>query len=260
LEICCSLPNAEDNLRERDEDIRSRPLYANHIGADSLIHLHSNASENATSRGARVYIQADRATDYAVASSILCSMREIIQAQAAYATFPVAAAPHVENLGENRLASMPSVIVETAFHTNPTDALALQDPVFRTAAMKGVEKGYRLHREGRACETLRITSIPANSGPHNTYIPINVYFEGNPQFPVRFDTVTIACPSGGWTCRNYSTSIANPAPSPLTFSVRCVAPNTKPSATFGVRTVMVDADGVKSASFDHTYTCTRPVI
>ncbi len=258
LEICCSLPNADDNLRERDEDIRSRPLYANHVGANTLIHLHSNASENATSRGARVYVQPDRAIDYALATSILCSMREVVQAQPAYATFPVAAAPHVENLGENRLANMPSIIVETGFHTNPTDAVALQDAVFRTAAMKGVEKGYRLHREGKACQTLRITSIPPSTGPHNTYIPINVHFEGNPQFPVRFDTVTITCPSGGWNCQNYSTTVTGPAPSPLTFSVRCTAPNTQPTATFGVRTIMVDADGVKSAPFDHSFTCARP--
>lgn len=258
LEICCSLPNADGNLREQDEDIRSRPLYANYIGANTLIHLHSNASENATARGARVYVYPDREIDHALATSILCSMREVIRAQDAYSNFPVAAAPHVENHGENRLANMPSIIVETAFHTNATDALALQNPVFRSAAMKGVEKGYRLHREGKACLPLRITSIPAATGPHNTYIPINVHFEGNPQFPVRFDTVTIACPSGGWNCQNYSTTVTAPAPSPLTFSVRCTAPNTQPSAVFGVRTVMVDADGVKSAPFDHTFTCARP--
>ena len=257
LEICCSDPDDRSDLREYDEDIRSRPLFANFIGANTLIHLHSNGDDNAAIRGARVYVYPDRPVDSALAASVLCSMREVIQAQPAYATFPVATAPHTANHGENRIATMPSVIIETAFHTNASDALALQDPIFRTAAMKGVEKGYRLHSQGKACLPLRVTSIPAATGPHNTNIPISVYFEGNPQFPIRLDTVTIACPSG-WRCVNYSTPVTAPSPSPMIFNVRCNTSNSTPNAVFGVRTTMVDADGVKSAPVDHSYTCARP--
>lgn len=257
LEICCSLPASTDGLREYDEDIRSRPLYANFVNADTLINLHSNAFGDPTVRGARIIVQPDRPRDFELANSMLCSMRELIQTQPAYSNFPVAAAASTDNKGENRLANMPSVIVETAFHTNPTDALALQDPVFRSVAMKGVEKGYRLHREGKACLPLLITSIPGVIGPQNTNIPISVYFQGNPQFPIRLDTVTIACPSG-WRCVNYSTPVTAPSPSPTTFNVRCNTSGTVPNAVFGVRTTMVDADGVKSAPFDHTYTCARP--
>jgi hypothetical protein len=36
----------------------------------------------------------------------------------------------------------------------------LKDPVFVDAAMKGVEKGFRLHAEGKACKPFNITSIP----------------------------------------------------------------------------------------------------
>lgn len=257
-EIWNSLPTDTGDDRERKEDIRSRPLYANHVNADTLIHIHTNAfPSDTTVRGARVYVYPGRATDLALASSVLCSMREVIQAQPPYANFPVAAAPHTADLGENRLANMPSILIETAFHTNAADALALQDPVFRTAAMKGVEKGYRLHSQNKPCLPLRITSIPAASGPQNTSIPISVHFEGNPQFPVRLDTVTIACPSG-WSCVNYSTPVTAPSPSPIVFNVRCNTSGSIPSAVFGVRTTMVDADGVKSAPFDHSYTCARP--
>jgi len=54
-----SLPNSSSSLRERDEDIRSRPRYANHLDARALIHLHTNAGNPAAS-GARAYVAEGR--------------------------------------------------------------------------------------------------------------------------------------------------------------------------------------------------------
>jgi N-acetylmuramoyl-L-alanine amidase len=62
-------------------------------------------------------------------------MKELIQAQEPYRDYLVVSEPGQDNFGETRVAKMPSVIVESGFHTNASDALALQDPVFRTAAM-----------------------------------------------------------------------------------------------------------------------------
>ena len=139
-DIWNTLPNSTAALRERDEDIRSRPFYANDINAEAIISIHTNGDETGTARGVRVYHYPGRAGDAAIATSMLCYMREIIQAQPGYEGFPVATAPHASTThGENRLSDVPAVIVETAFHSNAADAAALLDPVFRMAAMKGVE-------------------------------------------------------------------------------------------------------------------------
>ncbi|MGO4778447.1 N-acetylmuramoyl-L-alanine amidase, partial [Lysobacter sp. 2RAB21] len=137
-------------MREQNEDIRSRPLYANYLSASKLIHIHTNGP-SATATGPRVLYYPGRTVDQQLATSILCGMKETIHALPAYANFTVPAAPTPsDGEGETRLAAMPSVIVEVAFHSNPTDAAALKDPAFRTAAMKGVEKGYRIHTQGKA--------------------------------------------------------------------------------------------------------------
>ena len=257
-EIWNSLPNSTAGDRERQEDIRSRPLYANFIGADALIHLHTDGATSPVPRGTRAYVQPGRPVDNALAGSILCSMKEIIQAQAGYAQFPVEVLPRVVDKGENRLADMPSVIVETAFHTNPDDALALQDPAFRTASMKGVEKGYRLHREGKPCKTFAALSMVTPPVPQNTPHTTTIEFEGNPQFPVKIEETVIACPRG-WRCRNGLVAITEPTASPIVFqSLRCTTTRPLPDVTFRLRTVMVDADGVKSAPYEHSFTCTRP--
>lgn len=257
-EIWNSLPNLTDADRERQEDIRSRPLFANFIGANTLIHLHTNGFTTALPRGTRAFVQPNREVDFALAEKILCSMRELIQSQSGYGDFPVDAIPGEANHGENRLANMPSVIVETAFHTNPDDALALQDPIFRVASMKGVEKGYRLHREGKPCKTFAALSMITPPVPQNTPHTTTIQFEGNPQFPLRIEETVIACPRG-WRCRNGVQTVNQPTASPIVFQVlRCTASRPLPDATFRLRTVMIDADGVKSAPYEHSFTCTRP--
>ncbi|WP_425481894.1 N-acetylmuramoyl-L-alanine amidase [Lysobacter panacisoli] len=253
-EIWHSLPGSTDGLRERDEDIRSRPLFANHVGASTLIHVHTNAGDP-LARGTRVFIQEGRIADAQLGASILCYMREQIQSLPAYTAFPVQTAPQYDNYGENRLATMPSVIVEVGFHTNPTDAAALQNATFRSAAMRGVEKGYRLNSEGRTgCTPFAISSIPSSPGKYYQDFPVKYYFTGYPRFPVTLKTTNVSCPSG-WTCSNKSTSYARVVPSPLTSNFYCTAQSTTPAATFKWRTTLVDADGVATKPVDHTTTC-----
>lgn len=170
--------------REYKEDINTRPLLANHLGAEFAIHLHSNADDHGTARGARVIVQPGRPSDAALGASVLCAMKELIQSTPGYESFVVAPAPHSEDKGENRLATMPSIIVETAFHTHPEDAAALLDPVFRAASMKGVEKGHRLFRDGKDCTPLALSKIDRVTVPANGAAETSVRFDGHPQFPV----------------------------------------------------------------------------
>jgi hypothetical protein len=251
-EIWHSLPNATGNLRERNEDIRSRPLYANHIGASTVLHLHTNAANDASATGALAFYQNGRAEDKRLADSILCYMKELIQAREVYKNYMVSSQSRSEDFGENRLATMPSVIVEAGFHTNPSDATALKDPVFRRAAMKGVEKGYRLNAEGKACEPFKIGSIPDATGLQGVPIPVEVHYKGYPQFAVK--AKVISCPSG-WSCSGGELAYADKLPSPLKYFFTCNA-TSRPPANFRIRTRLSDTDEVSPEPVEHNLTCT----
>lgn len=251
-EIWNSSPGGNDSMREYKQDIRSRPLYANHIGADAVIHLHTNGHTNPTIRGARAVYFEGRPESQRLAANLLCYMGESIHTLETFKDFRVEDEPLVGRHGENGYARMPSAIVEVGFHTNASDAEALKNPLFRDAAMRGVEKGFRLFRQGKGCETFGIEGIPDVSGLENEDVPVEIAFSGNPRFPVTKVTRTIECPPGWW-CNSSRTKFADEVPSPLKYNTGCASAHE--TAVFRMATKLVDADGVETNEFQHTFTC-----
>jgi hypothetical protein len=191
-DIWHSLPDDVSDLREYKEDIRSRPLYANALGVDGMISIHTNADIDASTHGTRVFVQPDRPESAELASMALCYMREHIQANKQYADFSIARTPQFADKGENRLANMPAIIVELGFHTNASDAAALKDPVFVASAMRGLAKGYRLFREGERCQDLEIELPPRAEGVVGEVTNIELTWKGHPDFPMDINA------EGGW--------------------------------------------------------------
>jgi len=180
-------------LWERDEDIRSRPLYANHLNADAVLHIHTNADENDKPNGLRTYIHG-RPGDRALASRILCSARELIHTDDEFKGFVVSQTAHVYPWhAENKLAKMPSVIVEVGFHTNPTDAGFLKNRQFQALAMRGVAKGYRLFRDNLPCEDFAIDPFDEVTGKVGRTVELPFGFTGNPVFPIRVWSKDLSC-------------------------------------------------------------------
>ncbi|MGH8037338.1 MAG: N-acetylmuramoyl-L-alanine amidase family protein [Stenotrophomonas sp.] len=240
-------------LRDYDEDINSRPLLANHLGSNVAIHLHTNGNDFPQPRGVEVVAQPGRPEDARLASAVLCSMQEQVRSIPSYAAFPFAARPVFVSKGENRLARMPSVIVEVAYHSNPDDAAALQDPAFRSASMKGVEKGYRLFRDGKSCEPFVLQPIPDVSLATGASQEIALPFAGHPQFPVTMEFTTANCSSPG-ACRPSRTTFDDPN-APIAVVMRC-AGNLAGTARWSV--VLRDVDGVATAPVEFQQTCSRP--
>lgn len=60
---------------------------------------------------------------------------------------------------------MPSLVVEVAYHSTALDAVALQEPIFRAASMKGVEKGYRLSGSETVCGPFELGAIAETQLP-----------------------------------------------------------------------------------------------
>jgi hypothetical protein len=239
--------------REYLKDINSRTRYANEVGADALLSLHTNASEtNPNARGTWVLVRTGRPTDYALGESILCAMKEQIHAIPAYADYPVDATPRESNLyGENAgFPDIKKVVIETGFHSNAIDAAALQDPAFITAAMKGVEKGYRLDRDGVTCAPFKITSIPDvtftyGSGLQKTPVVI----QGSPRYPIVYKSEVVTC-SG--TCTAGTKTVADA--SGLTMDFTCRSGSTTLSVR--LKATMTDADQVVS-TYEHNVTCKK---
>lgn len=251
-DIWNELPNSPDSDREVKEDIRARPNYANHLGVDVMLSLHTNGSVNPGIRGTEVYHHRNKPEDKALGDSILCGMKEIIRAQPGYEAFPVRAGSVADGHGENRIGKMPSVIVETAYHSNPEDVAALQDPVFRSASMKGVEKGYRLWATGKTCEPLALQPLPDIEVPLQTSRDVNVTFAGNPQFPVVLEVGVADCDRPG-VCTPLKTTFNDPS-APVMFGASCSS--TRPG-TVRWKVLIRDADGVAAAPVEFTQACVR---
>lgn len=255
-----SLPNATHSLRERDEDIRSRPLFANHVGAAAAINLHTDASTSPTTRGTRVYYHTGRVADQELASNVLCYMKEAIQSVGNYSNWSVAGTPvGVTDKGENTHAQVPSIIVELGFHTNAEDALALQNDYFREAAVNGIAKGWHLNSQGVGCEPLKITSIPPLEATQNVEADWTVHFEGHPKFPLKVVGVFKTCPSG-WTCSQFTKNVYSETTSPIHLTWNCgVSGSENPGvSTFQLETLLIDDDGVRAAPVAHTVVCSPP--
>jgi N-acetylmuramoyl-L-alanine amidase len=192
-DIWHSLPDSKDPMREYLEDIRSRPLYANFLEVDEAIHLHTNADENPAASGARVFVQKGRVADVRMGDMVLCYMKEQIHSVPKYAGYRVAESVGFADKGENRLAAMPSIIIEAGFHTNPTDADALNDSLFQRVAMRGVAKGYRLYRENRDCREFAMAAPKESSGVEGQVVAFPITFSGNPDFPVALSVIEKDC-------------------------------------------------------------------
>jgi hypothetical protein len=104
---------------------------------------------------------------------------------------------------------MPSVIVEVGFHTNPQDALLLRNRDFQGLAMRGVAKGYRLYREGKACGDFAVSPVLQAFGRVGYDVLLPVELKGNPAFPVRVTSRALNC--SGRYCHSRSASLYNQA-------------------------------------------------
>ncbi|WP_075674509.1 N-acetylmuramoyl-L-alanine amidase [Stenotrophomonas sp. TD3] len=251
-DIWNELPNSADSDREVKEDIRARPNYANHLGVDVMLSLHTNGNPAPSVRGAEVYHHRAKPEDKALGDSILCGMRELIHAQPGYKNYPVRAESAADGHGENRIGKMPSVIVETAYHSNPDDVAALQDPVFRSASMKGVEKGYRLWASGKTCEPLALHPVPDTDVPIQAARDIELGYAGNPQYPLSVELSLATCSEAG-ACTPWATTFDDPA-KPLTINLACNGPSPG-VARWSV--VLRDADGVATTPVEFTQACVR---
>ena len=128
----------------RDDDIASRPLYANARNAALLISVHTNAFDDEAARGLEILYDTSNNNAFEserLARFIYNEVLDNIRRNYAPDWKGRGVKGSNGNYGENRLAKMPSVIIEVGFHTNPTDNAALQDSKFQEIVAKAMQRG-----------------------------------------------------------------------------------------------------------------------
>ena len=155
----------EPGFDHLSQDIRCRPLWANHVGADLLVSLHNNGGGGTgtetlydTSNGFGP--ESKRLAD-AVHGRIITTLRR--DYLAAWADRRVQG--FNGSYGENRLATRPAILIEVAFMDRPTpDNAALQEERFRALVARAIREGVQDYLDGVAPAVpadLAATATPA---------------------------------------------------------------------------------------------------
>lgn len=141
----------EPGFDHLSQDIRCRPLWANHVGADLLVSLHNNGGGGTgtetlydTSNG--FGSESKRLAD-AVHGRIIAAIRR--DYLASWADRRVQG--FNGSYGENRLATRPAILIEVAFMDRPTpDNAAMQDERFRALVARAIREGVQDYLDGLA--------------------------------------------------------------------------------------------------------------
>ncbi|WP_051944033.1 MULTISPECIES: N-acetylmuramoyl-L-alanine amidase [Luteibacter] len=254
-EIWGTSPEDKDPQRERFQDIRSRPLYANFIGADAVVHIHTNASAPSAT-GTRVIVHPGREKDQKLAELTLCSMKESFGSDPRYASYSVSRAPTGDpSKGENRYAKVPSRIVEVGFHTNTNDAKLLQERDFQRLSMRGVAKGLRLFRDGASCAPFLVQEQPPFTANLGKDAWMSVSLSGNPVYPVDIRATQLHC--GQVKCRTKAKMVhSKKEADAYRFNHLCWRGDEKGPVEFTVEAR--DLDGVWTPSVTYQVKCVKP--
>ncbi|CEP67095.1 Cell wall hydrolase/autolysin, catalytic [Moorella glycerini] len=128
--------------------LAGRAYYANDLGADLFISIHSNASYSPDASGTSTYF-------YAPPDTALGQQREERRRLAAAIQSALVAATGRKDLGileanfsVLRNTEMPSVLVETAFISNPTEEQLLNSPAFQARVAEGIFNGISAYFTG----------------------------------------------------------------------------------------------------------------
>lgn len=120
-----------------------RALYANTVGADVFISIHSNASLNPEVGGTATYIYAPPDTELGQQREERLRLARCIQEALVAALGRRNIGVLEANFAVLRHTNMPSVLVEVAFISNPEEEQLLNNPAFQARAASGILEGLK---------------------------------------------------------------------------------------------------------------------
>ncbi|QGP92402.1 N-acetylmuramoyl-L-alanine amidase [Neomoorella glycerini] len=128
--------------------LAGRAYYANDLGADLFISIHSNASYSPDASGTSTYFYAPPDTALGQQREERRRLAATIQAALVTATGRKDLGVLEANFSVLRNTDMPSVLVEAAFISNPTEEQLLNSPAFQARVAEGIFKGISAYFDG----------------------------------------------------------------------------------------------------------------
>ncbi|GFN22621.1 N-acetylmuramoyl-L-alanine amidase [Thermanaeromonas sp. C210] len=123
--------------------LAERAFYANDLGADVFLSIHSNASVSSEVGGTSTYVYAPPGTELGQQREERLRLGRSIQ-NALVAALGLRDIGVLEaNFSVLRNTKMPSALVEVAFISNPREEKLLKDPAFQAKAAAGILEGLR---------------------------------------------------------------------------------------------------------------------
>ena len=142
-------PTSVYNIGSTDEakDITSRPLYANHVGANLMVSIHNNASKATGTETWYDNANGQQTESKKLATIVHNKVIKAIKEQFDKNWKDRGLKSCSECKGENRFATRPAILLEIAFMDTPTpDNAALRNEKFKklvaTAIKEGIEEYY----------------------------------------------------------------------------------------------------------------------
>lgn len=123
----------ENVLANKNADLRNRANMANAWRADYFVSIHTNSSVNPAANGAEVYVYRLGTPAAELAQSVLDAIVRDLGSKdngVRQANFAVL-----------RRTSMPAILVELGYLSNPTEALNLNSPAWQKAVAKAIFDG-----------------------------------------------------------------------------------------------------------------------
>lgn len=203
----------EPGFTHLEQDIRSRPRYANAVNADILVSLHNNGgggtgTETLYDTNNGFGPESRRLADLVHARVIGAIRREY---NATWADRRVQG--FNGSYGENRLATRPSILLEIAFMDRPVpDNAALQDEAFHRIVAAAIQDGVQEYFDGPAAvPPLAPSNLQASAGPASVTLSWTDPATNETGFRVERKSTS----TGPWETR--ATVGANSGPSPVTY-------------------------------------------
>lgn len=141
---------ADTAVDRSSDDIRARPLWADHNGADIYVACHTNAGGGGTANGTETYrdSQMEKSAHVnnsynlatAIQNNVVDAIRTTYPGESGWASRGVK--DSAGGFGEIRIPNRPAALIELAFHDNCSrDAAYLVDDFFRSVAEWGLYRG-----------------------------------------------------------------------------------------------------------------------
>lgn len=120
-------------------DLYGRSDLANRVSADLFVSIHANASYSSTAKGSSVYFYASGNLEYQNSERV--KLARAILNNVVKTAGTVERGVHERSFAVIRTTNMPSILVETAFISNPQEEALLNDDNFQTKMAQSIASG-----------------------------------------------------------------------------------------------------------------------